>query len=166
MFHFSRYLTALLLSLFLSACGVGLGIGGPAGVSIGIGGGGSHVGFGTSVQFPIGGTNNSGINVIEEEVVAFFDSNGRAQKQATKDGYYRQLLARRGGGLYLVQDFYEDSAKKRTDSMLLTQSQLQEFYAVPNDGNYTVYYPSGRVRTQTQYQNGKAIHSKTWQDRD
>ena len=152
---FFRIGITLPCALLLAACT-------PSGMSIGIGGG-SHFGIGTSLHFPLGqNVNNSGLNISEEQIITFFDANFKAQRSPAKGGYYRELLAKRPGKLYLVQDFYEDSRRKRTDPMLLQQSQLMDFYAYPADGSHSVYYNNGNLATQTQYQNGKAVRSESW----
>ena len=152
----STHLLTLPCALLLAACT-------PSGMSIGIGGGGSHFGIGTSLHFPLGqNVNNSGLNISEEQIITFFDAQFKAQRSPAKGGYYRELLAKRPGKLYLVQDFYEDSRRKRTDPMLLQQSQLMDFYAYPANGSHSVYYNNGNLATQTQYQNGKAVRSESW----
>ena len=105
----STYFLTLPCTLLLAACM-------PSGISIGIGGGGSNFGIGTSLNFPLGqNVNNSGLNISEEQIITFFDAQFKAQRSPAKGGYYRELLAKRPGKLYLVQDFYEDSRRKRTD---------------------------------------------------
>lgn len=148
------------------ACLLGLFACTPSGVSVGIGGGSGNFGIGTTLNFPIGGTGNTGgIQVSEEQIVTYFDAGFKPQRKPAKGGYYRELLAKRSGHLYLVQDFYEDSRKKRTDPMLLSKDKLEQFHAFPTDGSHSVYYESGRLATQTQYQNGQALRSQSWADR-
>ena len=110
---------------------------------------------GADVPFPPGGDNF-------QPGIEGFDAQFKAQRSPAKGGYYRELLAKRPGKHYLVQDFYEDSRRKRTDPMLLQQSQLMDFYAYPADGSHSVYYNNGNLATQTQYQNGKAVRSESW----
>ncbi len=152
-------LPLIVTTLLLAACT-------PAGISIGLGGGTGGFGIGTNIHFPIGGNsqNQGGVRVIEEKIVTYFDSRRQPQSQPAKDGYYRELLAQRRGGLYLVQDFYESGARKRSDPMLIEKHQLFDFYAHPASGSHSVYYPSGRLASQTQYQDGKVIRSQTWLD--
>lgn len=150
------------LVLFLAACGTGVD---PSGLSIGIGGGNGHVGMGTTVHFPMGGHRDDDIHAVNQSIVTYFDANNQPQHTPIKGGSYRKLLATQSGDLYLVQDFYVDNGKKRTDPMLITKNQLTDFAAYPADGSQTLYYPSGNVHTQTQYQNGKAIRSQSWADR-
>ena len=149
----------ILLCTLLTAC---TGLPGGAAVGLGIGGISRHLGFGTSLSVPVGGRGYGGIrdlNVIEEHVVTYCAADGTAGNSAVKGGYYRQLLGRQGGG-YLVQDFYEDNAAKRTDPMLLPRNMLYTFDAHPADGSLTVYARNGNVLRQQVYRNGQLIDAK------
>ena len=147
-----------LAAALLSACA-------PSGLSIGVGGGGSRFGVGTSLHFPIGQQAQSGgIRVHETQIVTYFDAQQRAQNRPAAGGYYRELLAQRRSGLYLVQDFYADGARKRSDPMLITQAQLRDFHAHPHDGSLSLYHPSGRLARQVQYQNGTIVREQSWPD--
>lgn len=148
--------------LLLTGCDTGIG---PSGFSIGIGGGNHHVGMGTRIDFPLGVHNQQGIDAVNQRVVAYFDAAGYLRNHWLAGGSYRQLLAVRRGDLYLVQDFYVDNGKKRTDPMLISKNQLTDFAAYPVDGSQTLYYPSGNVHTQAQYRNGKVVRSQSWPNR-
>lgn len=153
----------LMLSLLTIAC---LSACTPSGISIGIGGGGSRFGVGTSVHFPIGHKRpDSGIQVHDTRIVTYFDAQQRAQDTPAPDGYYRELLAERRGGLYLVQDFYAKGARKRSDPMLISQAQLRDLNAHPHNGSLSLYHASGRLARQAQYQDGKAVRDQSWPDR-
>lgn len=157
-------LTATLIST-LSACSVGT-----PGMSVGLGVGthvGSHLGLGTSLNIPIsldknkaGNTpSNTGINIIDEQIVTYFDAHGNTSTHAVKGGYYRQLLNKRGND-YIVQDFYSDNSKKRTDPFLLNRKQLMQFRATPSDGSLTTYAYNGNIMQQQVFQNGKLISAQ------
>lgn len=152
----------ILPMVLLAACSTGFD---PSGLSIGIGGGNGHVGMGTTVHFPMGGHHDGDINGVHQKIITYFNGDNRPQNTPSKGGSYRQLLATQSADLYLVQDFYVDNGKKRTDPMLISKRQLTDFAAYPADGSQTLYYPSGNLHTQTQYRNGKAIHSQSWADR-
>ena len=158
--------TALSLSAFiLTACtansprmSVGLGLG------TGIG---SHIGLGTSVNIPVGidkrenriPKNNGGIHIIEEQIVTYFDAQGNPADSPVKGGYYRQLISRHNHE-YLVQDFYSDNSRKRTDPYPLPRERLLQFRATPYDGSLTVYAYNGNVMQQQVFKNGKLISTK------
>ncbi|OSI13270.1 NemA protein [Neisseria canis] len=154
------YIPFLLLP-FLAACSSG-----PSGMSVNLGIGsriGSHVGLGTSVNIPVGipgKKSDSGINVIEEQIIAHFDAKGNTSDAAVKGGFYRQLISKRNDNEYIVQDFYEGHAKKRSDPMVLTRKQLLDFNAHPLDGTLTIYAYNGNIMYQQTYQNGKLISAK------
>lgn len=156
-----RLAAAVSTALLLAACGASSN-----GVSLGLGIGsriGSHVGIGTSINIPIGGSkpapaDNSGkggINVIEQKIITYFDTEGKAGEQPVKGGYYRQLISRDKNG-YLVQDFYS-GGEKRTDPMTLTREQLFTFRAQPLNGSYTVYAVNGTLMQQQNFRNGRAV---------
>lgn len=157
-----HYLSPIALSLLLAACS---GMDGNN-VSLGVGLGGTigrHVGLGTSLNIPltIGRGNqannpeNSGINVIEEKVLTYFDAQGNASDNAVKGGYYRQLLSKQSNG-YWVQDFYA-TGEKRTEPMLLSREQAFTFRAHPNNGAYTVYAINGNIMQQQNFRNGQLV---------
>lgn len=112
----------------------------PAGLSIGIGGGSRNFGIGTALSFPIGMRANTELKADEGHVIAFFDAGFNTRLAPSKGGYYRELLTQHRSGLYLVQDFYQDSRKKRTDPMLVEKRQLTTFHAHPANGSRSVYY--------------------------
>lgn len=153
-----------MLSVALTACGVGMS---SNGISLGLGLGGligNHVGVGTSINIPLtfDKTNTEttqkvgDLNVDEQKIITHFDAQGRVSDAAVKGGFFRQLLAKQGNNAYLVQDFY-DNGKKRTEPMILQQNQLFEFRAHPNDGAYTVYAINGNIMQQQNFRNGKLI---------
>ncbi|WP_107688689.1 NemA protein [Neisseria wadsworthii] len=150
-----------LLFLLLAACSSG-----PSGMSVNLGIGsriGSHVGLGTSVNIPVhisSKKSDSGINVIEEQIVTHFDAQGNTSDAAVKGGFYRQLISKRSNNEYIVQDFYEDNGRKRTDPMVLTRKQLMDFNAHPLDGTLTVYAYNGNIMRQQTYQNGRLTGAK------
>lgn len=158
-----KYSTFLLISstLLLSACQVS-----PAGMSVNLGIGssiGSHIGVGTSVNIPVRfqpSAAQGGIRVIEEQIVTYFDAHGRPQEHAVKGGFYRQLISKRSQNEYLVQDFYADGGKKRTDPMILPRAVLFEFNAHPIDGTLTLYSHNGTFMRQTVYQNNRLIRAQ------
>ena len=157
-----KYCGILTVLLTVTACSGGIS---PAGLSIGIGGGSHHVGIGTALTIPLGSRSNGGIHVSEQTVASYFAADGQAKNQPVAGGFFRKILSQQSGGLYLVQDFYHDNGQKRTDPMLIEQSQLKNAFAYPQSGSQTLYYPSGNVQTQTQYQQGRAIRSQSWPDR-
>ena len=151
-------------TLALGACANGTG----QGVSLNLGLGGligSHLGIGTSVNIPLGGTaqknpadgeNRGGLRVIEHQVITFFDAQGQTTNSAVKNGYYRELVAKQNDQTYVVQDFY-GNGNKRTDPMTLAKDQLFEFRAHPHNGAYTVYAINGNIMQQQNCRNGKLI---------
>lgn len=150
------------LVMLLSACsGVN---GGGVSLGVGLGGGiGHHVGVGTSINIPIGRTtpttnipDNGGINVIENQIITYFDTQGQTSHAAVKGGYERRLLAKVSQNEWLVQDFYS-TGEKRTDPMTLSREQVFTFRAHPNDGSYTVYAINGNMMLQQNFRQGKAI---------
>ena len=161
----NRTLPALALAiLFLGACTVGT-----PGMSVGIGVGssiGRHVGLGTSINIPVGfnktrsDSDGSGINVIEEQIVTYFDAQGQTSNAAVKGGFYRQLISKRNNNEYIVQDFYSDNARKRSDPYTLNRAALMDFQAHPTDGTLTVYAYNGNIMQQKVYQNGRLISAQ------
>ena len=107
------------LVLLLSACTVGT-----PGMSVGLGVGtsiGNQDGLGDSNIFPFGldktrsgnQNDNSGLNVIEEQSVTYFDAQGKPRNASAAGGCDRQLIGK-SGNEYTVQDFYSDDRRKRT----------------------------------------------------
>ncbi|MDO4433486.1 MAG: NemA protein [Alysiella sp.] len=153
--------TILILTstLFLSACA-------SQGISLGLGLGGNigrHIGLGTSINIPLGqtapantSTDKSGINIIEEHIVTYFDTQGQPTDHSNKNGYYRRLLSKQANGNYWVQDFYS-TGEKRTDPMLLTSGQLFIFRTQPQNGSHTVYAINGNIMSQQNFRNGKIV---------
>ncbi|WP_107725880.1 NemA protein [Neisseria weaveri] len=155
-----KYLTLSTITVMLCACTAGT-----PGVSVGLGLGtniGSHVGLGTSINIPVGlknkpaGSDNSGINVIEEQIITYFDAKGGTSDLAIKGGFYRQLIKKRGNE-YIVQDFYGDNSKKRTDPYILPRERLMTFKTHPINGTLTTYAYNGNIMQQQTYQNDKLI---------
>lgn len=153
------------VALSLTACS-GVGVNG-SGISLGVGLGGSigrHVGLGTSINIPLTldkdkaetTSNTGGINVVEQKIITYFDTQGRAADSAVKGGFFRQLLIKQNDNAYLVQDFY-DNGNKRSDPMTLAKEQLFEFRAQPKDGTYTVYAINGNIMQQHNFKNGKLV---------
>ena len=153
--------------LHLSACGVGVN---PNGVSVGLGLGGMighHVGLGTSVNIPLtfdkkdeSVQNHHGeINIIDQKIVTYFDTQGQPTDSEVKGGYYRQLISKQGNSQFIVQDFYA-TGQKRTDPMLLDRSNIFEFRAHPKNGTHTVYAINGAVMSQYTYQDNQIIKLK------
>lgn len=144
----------------LSACSVGT-----PGMSVGLGVGtniGRHVGLGTSINIPVGidrNRNQSGVNVVEEQIVTYFDSNGKTAGQPVRGGFYRQLISKRNNE-YIVQDFYYDNSKKRTDPYTLPRSRLLDFNAHPENGTLATYAYNGNLMQQKVYQNGRLVNAK------
>ncbi len=160
-----KILSALTAGLLLAGCSVNDTLG--MAVNLGIGSTiGHHLGLGTSLSIPVtlgnktNTGNNSGINVYEEQIVTYFDAHGQTSDAAVKGGFYRQLIGKRNANEYIVQDYYGDNAKKRTDPMVLDKSQLMDFRAHPNDGTLTIYAYNGAVMQQQVYQQGKLISAK------
>ncbi|VEJ21169.1 NemA protein [Neisseria animaloris] len=156
-------LLAALITGLLSACTVGT-----PGMSVGVGVGtniGRHVGLGTSINIPVGlertrsSKTTGGINAIKEQIITHFDAKGNTSNQAVKGGFYRQLISKHGNE-YIVQDFYGDNGKKRTDPYTLPRNRLLDFRAHPVDGTLTTYAYNGNVMQQQVYQNDKLISAR------
>lgn len=153
-----------ILATALGACSTGT-----PGMSVGVGLGtgiGRHLGIGTSLNIPIRldqstgkTTDNGGVNIIEEKIITHFDAQGIPSNAAVKGGFYRQLISKRGND-YLVQDFYSDNGRKRTDPYTLTRDQLMQFKATPANGSLVSYAYNGNVMQQQVFQNGKLIRAK------
>lgn len=155
------FLASTLSLCLLSACSVGT-----QGVSVGLGLGtsiGSNLGLGTSINIPVkfdkSQTANNSINTVDEQIISHFDAQGRTSNQAVKGGYYRQLLNKRGQE-YIVQDFYSDHSRKRTDPYILHRNQLLQFHATPENGALITYSYDGHIMRQQIFQNNKLISSK------
>ena len=153
------------LVLLLSACTVGT-----PGMSVGLGVGtsiGNHVGLGTSINIPVGldktrsgnQNDNSGLNVIEEQIVTYFDAQGKPRNASAAGGFYRQLIGKRGNE-YTVQDFYSDNSRKRTDPYVLPRNELMNFRAHPADGTLNIYAYNGNLMQQQTYRNNRLVDAK------
>lgn len=157
-------LSAAALCTALCACTVGT-----PGMSVGVGVGtgiGRHVGLGTSINIPVGldrtrtgGNTKDGVNVVEEQTVTYFDTQGNARNQPVKGGFQRRLIGKRSNE-YTVQDFYSDNGQKRTDPYTLPRSRLMDFRAHPEDGTLTTYAYNGNVMQQQVFKNGKLVNAK------
>lgn len=166
-----KHITLFLLTAsLLSACTAGTS--GASGMSVGVGLGttiGNHVGLGTSLNIPISlGTGQNGnrsdhdqdgINIINQQIVTYFDAHGTPTNSAVKGGFYRQLLSKRNNE-YVVQDFYGDNGQKRTDPYTLNRDQLIQFRATPVNGSLTTYAYNGQIMQQQVFQNGKLIRAQ------
>lgn len=154
----SKFIIHLLIAFSVAACTSG-------GVSLGMGLGGmlgNHVGLGTSINIPLSSststaksTSDGEINVIEQKIITYFDTQGTPSDAAIKGGYYRQLLGKNDSD-FLVQDFYA-TGEKRTDPMQLERDALFIFWAHPKNGTYTVYAINGAVMQQLTYQQNRVI---------
>ncbi|WP_416191064.1 NemA protein [Neisseria sp. CCUG12390] len=152
----------------LSACSVGT-----PGMSVGLGLGttlGRHVGLGTSVNIPVrldrrqtspdsSQAHRGGVNIVDEQIVTYFDADGNPSNNMVKGGFYRQLLSKRNNE-YVVQDFYSDNSIKRTDPYTINRSQLMQFRATPANGSLTVYAYNGNIMQQQIFQNGKLVQAR------
>ena len=153
-----KLIAAIAAAAALSACGTN---GNGVSLGIGLGGFSRHVGIGTSVNIPSGGRQadtdeKGGLRVIEEQIVTYFDAEGRATEHGVKGGYYRQLLKKQSKRDYLVQDFYFDG-QKRSDPMVIARENLFVFRAHPENGVLTVYAINGAVMQQQNYRNGQPV---------
>lgn len=149
------------IALLLSACAGGIS---GSSASIGIGTHiGRHVGVGGTINLPLGGINKKTSNTpaavafSEQQIITYFDTQGKAVNQAVKGGFQRRLLAKPADNEYLVQDFYE-SGEKRTDPMILNKEDVFQFRAHPQNGSYTVYAINGTIMLQQTFNNGKLIN--------
>lgn len=158
-----RILLGTTLTALLGACSIGT-----PGMSVGLGLGtslGSNLGLGTSINIPVrfdpnqSSQDNGGVNIIEEQIITYFDARGQTSHQAVKGGFYRQLLNKRGNE-YVVQDFYSDNSRKRTDPYILGREQLMQFRATPHNGSLTTYAYNGNIMQQQAFQNGKLVGAK------
>ena len=157
--------SALLTAVLLSGC-TGVGVNG-SGVSVGLGLGGmigNHVGLGTSINIPLtfdktntssSSSNTGGINITEEKIITYFDTQGKATDSAVMGGYHRKLISKQSDG-FLVQDFYS-TGEKRTDPMVLPRETVFDFRAHPKDGSHTVYAINGNVMQQHVYKNNAVV---------
>lgn len=161
-------LATLSATTLLGACSVG-----NPGMSVGLGLGtslGSHVGLGTSVNIPIRlnksqtgsaskNTDHGSLNIINEQIVTYFDAQGNPSNEMVKGGFHRQLLSKRNSE-YVIQDFYSDNNHKRTDPYTVNRDQLLRFRAIPSNGSLTTYAYNGTVMQQQIFQNGKLINAR------
>ena len=154
---------SIMAALVLAGCSSS-GTGSGMSVNLGLGGLiGDHVGLGTSVNIPIGSsqkTAENGVRVLEEQIVTYFDAHGRTSDNAVKGGFRRQLISKRGDNEYIVQDFYEDNNRKRTDPIVITRAKLMDFHAHPEDGTLTIYAYNGNVMQQQTYRQGRLVSAK------
>lgn len=140
---------------------------GSPGMSVGIGLGtgiGRHIGLGTSLNIPISldqnKTKQTEQNALKETgVIAYFDANGVPSNSAVKGGFYRQLISKRNQE-YVVQDFYSDNERKRTDPYTLNRENLTTFRAFPRDGSLVTYSYNGDVMQQQIFKNGRLVSAK------
>ena len=166
----NKWIVSIIIMGLLSACGMGVNSNSVS-LGLGLGGGfGRHVGVGTSINIPLTFNKNepqtasqTGVNIIEQKIITYFDTQGQPIDSAVKGGFYRQLVEKQGSK-FLVQDFY-GTGEKRTDPMLLDRSDVFEFRAIPKDGKHTIYAINGAIMSQYMYQNGQAINNKSLSDR-
>lgn len=93
------------------------------------------------------------INGRKPTAVFYFDRNLKRQAAPVADGFYRYSYGRQPNGLYLVQDFYQDSRTKQTGPLYVADEQSA-------DSSYTVgravwYNRQGGVDYYQDIQNGK-----------
>lgn len=157
-----RVIVLISVVVLLNACQIS-----PNGMSMNlgiVGGSGGHLNVGTSLNIPVRfGTAShqaTASPTIEESIITHFDAQGVPSEQAVKGGFYRQLLSKRNAEEYVVQDFYADGGKKRTDPMVLPKATLFEFRAHPVNGTLTVYAYNGNIMRQQTYQNNHLINAQ------
>ena len=131
-------------------------------VLLGLGVAGRHLGVGTGLSIPVGSRNNGSnvqdlgnLRIIEEQVVTYFDAQGKAVPNEVKGGYYRQLVERQARE-YWMQDFHE-SRQNHRDAMLLTRESLYDFRAHPQNGVLTTYAINGNILYQQNFRDGKMV---------
>ncbi len=170
MMNAKKYAIIALTSFTLSACSVG-----PSGISLGVGLGGSignNIGIGTSVNIPIStrsntsSNNRGGINVIEKDVVTYFDIDARGNKESRSPiigGYMRELIEKKKDGQWLVQDYFEDqSAYARTDPFIVSKKRAYQFNAHPTFGSMRIYHRNGNIAEERNYVDDKLVYAKIY----
>lgn len=102
------------------------------------------------------------IAVKQEEVVAYFNLDGRVANQKVANGYYRKLLGTTSDNGFIVQDFYSRNDQKQSDPLKITHKEaLQVFDNQHTDSEVTLYYANGARLESSVYDKGKLVGSST-----
>lgn len=92
----------------------------------------------------------------EKHIIAYFSDDGKHLLNNSHSVYYRQLLKVNDDGSMEVQDFYTRTNNKRTDPMILLNSENLYFGRTNSvDGKLVLWYENGQKMEERFYVKGK-----------
>lgn len=93
----------------------------------------------------------------------YFTAGGQPAEQASAGGFYREILGQTADGRLVVQDFYQDIAKRQTAPFVLTAgAELKDFSTDVMDSKGVWYRPDGSLFYLQDYRNGKETGPATY----
>ncbi|MDO4693838.1 MAG: hypothetical protein Q4A62_04310 [Eikenella sp.] len=93
----------------------------------------------------------------------YFTVGGRPAEQAAAGGFYREILGRTADGRLVVQDFYQDIAKRQTAPFVLSAgAEPKDFSTDVMDSKGVWYRPDGSLFYLQDYRNGKETGPATY----
>ena len=95
-----------------------------------------------------------------KDIVAYFsapdaDTNAEAVPQPAAGGFYRVLLGKDAKGCYRFEDHYQDSGNRQSVGITCAADDLRSWALDKPEGKMTLYRPSGQVRSESQFKNGR-----------
>lgn len=95
--------------------------------------------------------------------ILYFTVNGLPVGQATAGGFYREILGQTADGRLVVQDFYQDIAKRQTTPFVLAAgAEPKDFSTDVMDSKGVWYRPDGSLFYLQDYRNGKETGPATY----
>lgn len=93
------------------------------------------------------------------QIVAYFDKEGKLVDKAVARGYYRLHLGNAANGWAVAQDFYTDTQTKQTNTFSIPQVDLKNFYpSQVLEKTHFWYHPNGRFLGVGQQNNRHSKH--------
>ena len=95
-----------------------------------------------------------------QDIVAYFsapdaDTNAEAVPQPAAGGFYRVLLGKDAKGCYRFEDHYQDSGNRQGVGTTCAADDLSSWALDKPEGKMTLYRPSGQVRSESHFKNGR-----------
>lgn len=89
--------------------------------------------------------------------VFHFDSAGKVQDSAQKDGFYREILGQDEQGRSVAQDFYSDGGRPQSAPFVLRAGQEKNFSASSAEGLIVAFAKDGKLVQMAAFKDGKNL---------
>ena len=95
-----------------------------------------------------------------QDIVAYFSAPDDEQEaepvaQPAAGGFYRVLLGKDAKGCYRIADHFQDSGKRQASTTTCAVADLNSWALDKPEGKMTLYRPSGQVRSESHFKNGR-----------